>query len=67
MRGVFPLSNNMIDMKSEKDRASLAVSIIALAMSVASPFVSYIWLNQSERDDRDRKQFIAWIEGGSAC
>jgi hypothetical protein len=56
------LSANMIvDMNFDKDKASLAVSVLALAVSIASPLVSYQWLNQVERDDRDRKQLIAWM------
>jgi hypothetical protein len=52
-------------MPFEKDKASLVVSILALAVSIASPFASYRWLNQVERDDRDRKQLTAWIIDGA--
>src|SRR6266404_5582746 len=51
-------------MKPEKDKAAPTVSILALLLSIASPFVSYRWLNQVERDDRDRKQLTAWLETG---
>jgi hypothetical protein len=53
--------NIMAGMKFDKDKASLTVSIIALVVSIASPFVSYRWLNQVERDDRDHRQFRTWI------
>jgi hypothetical protein len=55
----------MIDMKFDKDRASVTISLLALAVSIISPFASYRWLNQVERDDRDRKQLIAWIADGA--
>jgi len=52
-------------MKFDKDTASLAVSIVALTVSIASPLVSYRWLNQVERDDKDRKLLTAWIDPGA--
>ena len=51
-------------MKFDKDKASLTVSILALIVSIASPAITYRWLNQVERDDRDRKQLVAWIASG---
>ena len=51
-------------MKLDKDKAALTVSILALLTSIASPFISYRWLNQVERDERDRKQLTAWLETG---
>jgi len=44
-----------------KDKIALTVSILALIVSVVSPFVNYRWLNQVERDDKDRKQVFAWM------
>jgi hypothetical protein len=47
--------------KPSREAVTLTVSIVALAVSVVSPFANYRWLNQVERDDRDRKQVLAWI------
>jgi hypothetical protein len=47
-----------------KDKAALVISSLALIVSILTPIFTYFFLNQSERDDRDKKQLIVWVTGG---
>jgi hypothetical protein len=37
------------------------IAVLALVVSTLTPLITYLYLNQTERDSRDRKLLVAWI------